>query len=240
MKRLLLLLLVVVCLLGKVALEILSISIPHPSELPWGKRFQQKAIQGVLGGFRGVIADLSWLNVTLDWESRQWVRLQENIWVSTRIQPESLLFWDVGAWHLAWNAALGEKNDVMELSSERRRQKEEFWVEQGRLLLEEGILYHPTSFKLWLQLGWLHQQRRHDYQSAYDCFLKASTLPGAPSYVARLAGYALEKQGKMPEAIEFWHHLLETSTRPADRDMIEKRLLKLEKDSTLPPLKSLP
>jgi hypothetical protein len=241
MKRIALISFVVLCWLAKSFFEVTFHAVNRESlTLPWEKRFQQKVIQGVFGGFRGVIADVAWLNVTTAWESRRWVRVQENIWIATRIQPESLLFWDVGAWHLAWNASLGERNNVMEISLQRRMDRERFWVEQGRRLLEEGLVYHPQSYKLWLQLGWVHHQRRHDYGAAYECFLKAGESPGAPSYVPRLAGYALEKQGETQKAIEYWKSLLEKSTRPVDRSMIEKHLLKLEKDSILPPLKSVP
>ncbi len=208
--------------------------------LPLGKRFEQQFIRGVLGGWRPVVADIAWLRVTTSWESRQWNRLYENIRIATRMQPESLIFWDMGAWHLAWNASLAERNNRLESRMEVRKEQELYWVEQGKNLLEEGTIYHPTHYKLWLQLGLLHQERRHDYRAAYECFLKSSQFDGAPSYVARMAGYALEKQGDPEAALNYWEKLLEKSSHLSDRSLIEKRLLKLKKDSSLDPLKPLP
>lgn len=225
---------------GKIFLESIKPVSEIKSALPWGKRIQQQVIQGVLGGWRPVVADIAWLRVTTAWESRQWTRLYENLRIATQTQPESILFWDMGAWHLAWNASLGEKNNRFESRIEIRKERELYWIEQGRLLLEEGTVYHPDHYKLWLQLGMLHQERRHDNGAAFRCFLKSSELPGAPSYVARMAGYLLEKQGDKERAKEYWRALLERSFRPSDRQLIEKRLLKLEKDSTINQAKPLP
>ncbi len=240
MKRVLLILMIVWGGGGKLFYEGMNLSPENKTSLSWGNRFEQQLICGVLGGWRPVVADLAWLRVTTSWESRQWSRLHENIRMAVRMQPESLLFWDIGAWHLAWNASLGERNNRLESQMEKRHERELYWIEQGRSLLEEGVRYHPNHFKIWLQLGLLHQERRHDFGAAYDCFLRASHLEGAPGYVARLAGYALEKQGDRARALEYWNDLLERSSNPADRTLIEKRLLKLEKDSMISPLKPLP
>ena len=225
---------------GKLFLEAIKPAPAAQSSLSWGKRVQQQLIQGVLGGWRPVVADIAWLRVTTAWESRQWTQLYESLRIATQTQPESLLFWDMGAWHLAWNASLGEKNNRFESRAEIRKERELYWIEQGRLILEEGTVYHPDHYKLWLQLGMLHQQRRQDYEAAFRCFLKSSELPGAPSYVARMAGYLLEKQGDKERAREYWQSLLARSIRPSDRQLIEKRLLKLEKDSTINLVKPLP
>lgn len=204
------------------------------SKISMERQLSLQLIKGVFGGLRPAIADIAWIRLTYAWDRQQWFRVYENIKIATRIQPESEMFWEVGSWYLAWNAALSERRNLLE-KPQKRLQNEKYWVQEGQKLLKEGLSYHPQSSKLWVQLGILHMERTRHYEEAFHAFLTASELPGARSYVARLAGNALEKSGDYSRAIAYWESLLDQAKTEGDRAMIEKKLLKLKKPSTVLP-----
>src|ERR1043166_7869558 len=63
----------------------------------------QKAAIALLAGFRGIVADFMWIRAHGYWEKKQWLQQFRDMEVVTTLQPQSVLFWDEGAWHMAWN-----------------------------------------------------------------------------------------------------------------------------------------
>ncbi len=55
---------------------------------------------------RSVVADFVWLNVTTAWMNQEWFRMGGYINLCTALQPRAPVFWDMGGWHLAWNASI--------------------------------------------------------------------------------------------------------------------------------------
>ena len=65
----------------------------------------------LLAGMRGVVADFIWLNSHGFWEKKEWLRQYRDILVVVTLQPQSILFWDLGQWHIAWNIGYGALSD---------------------------------------------------------------------------------------------------------------------------------
>jgi hypothetical protein len=111
----------------------------------------------------------------------------------TTLQPHSLLYWDIAAWHMAWNAsiaALQDKHQPSEVLRERARRQ---YIQLGKDFLERGIRNNPESYLLQERLGILLRDKAEDHAGASAAFAKASSLPGAPAYVARFAAYEAAK-----------------------------------------------
>jgi tetratricopeptide (TPR) repeat protein len=192
----------------------------------------------LFSGFRAVVADFAWLRVTGAWEDKQWFKVKSLVDLSTTLQPRSILFWEMGGWHMAWNASVDARNNRKEFSELRRIKEERFWIEQGRDIFQRGAENNPERYNLWMQLAMLHQQKRKDYQQAAKYYEIASNRERAPLYLKRFAGYMLQEAGDDAGAYAYWKKLWENQESRANPDMlwdkIEDRMRVLEEKLSIP------
>ena len=104
----------------------------------------------VLGGFRGLIADLLWLRVSsLQERGRYFELVQLSDWI-TKLEPRSTEIWAFHAWNMAYNVSV-----MMPDPEDRWR-----WVRNGLALLrDEALRYHTGDPELYAELGWLFQHK---------------------------------------------------------------------------------
>ncbi|MFO7870187.1 MAG: hypothetical protein R6V03_02005 [Kiritimatiellia bacterium] len=104
----------------------------------------------LLGGFRGLIADVLWLRISyLQDEDRYLEIAQLADWI-TKLEPRFTDVWSFHAWNMAYNVS------VM-LSDPQSRW---LWVKNGiELLRDEGMRYNPGDPKLYFELGWMFQHK---------------------------------------------------------------------------------
>lgn len=104
----------------------------------------------VLGGFRGLIADLLWLRVSALQDQGRYVELvQLSDWI-TKLEPRYTDVWAYHAWNMAYNVSI-----MMGNPADRWR-----WVRNGiDLLRDEGIRYNPEDPNIYVELGWLYQHK---------------------------------------------------------------------------------
>lgn len=167
----------------------------------------QNLAMAFLSGFRGVTADFMWLRAYDYWETKTWVKLKECVELATLLQPHATSFWDIGSWHMAWNASYAESVNENYLSKAYRLKMEREWVDAGRAYLERGIENNPSDWNLWFKMGWIFYQKYRDPLGAVSYFKKAAARPDAPLYVRRMVGHSYTKAGKIREAYEWWKKL---------------------------------
>jgi hypothetical protein len=208
----------------------------------------QKAAIALLAGFRGIVADLLWIQSHGYWEKKQWLQQYRDMEVVTTLQPQSILFWDVGAWHMAWNigyAVSVDTNNVTEAVGIKRMRD---WHERARAYLDRGIENIPNRYDLYFKIGWLYLQKlvpdcgqdipcqQDKYCRAAEYLRKASSFPDAPSFVARAYARALEKCGDITGAYQLWLNMwkLDRSTPAVPWSSIEREIRRLEDQMNLP------
>lgn len=192
-----------------------------------------------LGGFRGLAANVLWMQAQAGWETQEWARVRTCVEMATTLQPRTAFFWDFGAWHLAWNASIAIEHHEREADPVRRRREALHWVEAGRQLLERGTATMPEKSVLWIRLAELYDQRLQDPLRAAEYYRIAATRPDAPSYPRRFVAYMLEKGGDLQGA---YHHLKDLWSRaeqhpphtPDNWPVVERRLRDLEKKLDIP------
>jgi hypothetical protein len=198
----------------------------------------QGMMLALLSGFRGVVADFTWLGVTGAWEEKEWFKVKNLIDLATTLQPRTLLFWEMGGWHLAWNASIEKRNNPFEPSEARRIKEERFWIEEGRKLFVRGAENNPDRYQLWLQLAWINDQKIKNYHEAAYYYRKVTSFPDAPIYLERFVGYALEKAGEDQAAYDYWKELWRRPLPHTDPqrawDKIEKKIRDLENKLKIP------
>jgi hypothetical protein len=74
----------------------------------------QAGFLAALGGFRAAVADGLWIQAHMDWTRTEWGKMLFLFNNVTALQPRNVMFWDMAAWHMAWNASVSVFNDPNE------------------------------------------------------------------------------------------------------------------------------
>jgi len=168
------------------------------------EKIGQMGFLAALSGFRSPLAAFLWIEAHTAWENTEWGRMAGIFNTVTTLQPRSLLYWDMAAWHMAWNASVAAMQDEKQPSEALRIRAQRQYFNLGRDFLERGIKNNPDRYQLYLQLGVLLRDKLEDHSAATDAFLRAAEFPDAPPYCRRFAGYEMAKiPGREREAYEF-------------------------------------
>ncbi|MGZ5002658.1 MAG: hypothetical protein ACXWBM_05655 [Chthoniobacterales bacterium] len=187
-----------------------------------------------LSGFRALVADVLFIQAHTAWERTDWPHVLLLFRQVTTLQPHVVLFWDMAAWHMAWNASTAAINDRSQprLALRVRAQREFF--ELGRDFLEDGIRNNPDEPKLYEALGRLYRDKYKDHERASEYFLAASEKPGAASYLKRFSAYELSYcEGREGEAYQRLRELYDAGERERLPTLIS-RLKFLEEKINIP------
>jgi hypothetical protein len=172
-------------------------------DLDMRQRLGQGGFIAALSGFRALVADVLWIQAHSAWERTEWGRMKLLFDTVTSLQPRCLMFWDMAAWHMAYNASVAayeDKNQPRE-ALRVRAQREYFRI--GEQFLLDGIKNNPERPQLYDRLGFLYRDKFKDMCKASEYYEKCAQLPGAPHYAKRFAAFWLaECPGHEREAYE--------------------------------------
>jgi tetratricopeptide (TPR) repeat protein len=94
-------------------------------------------------------------------------------------------------------------------------------------LLQKGISANPSSWRLHQNLGYIYWQRK-DYARAGEVYEAGAKLPGAPPWMAAMAG-RMRAEGGSPEAArEIYQRLYESTDDERIRQMVTSHLMRLQ------------
>ena len=161
-----------------------------------------------LSGFRALVADVLFVQAHMAWERTEWGRVLLLFRQVTTLQPRALLFWDMAAWHMAWNASAAAIRDTTQPRLALRIKAQREYFQLGKDFLERGIKNNPDRPQLYEALARLYRDKYKDHEHAAEFFEKAAALPGAPGYAKRFAAYELSYcEGREREAYDRLHAL---------------------------------
>lgn len=167
------------------------------------ERLGQMGFVAALSGFRAVIADLLWIQAHSAWERTEWGRMKLLFDTVTALQPRALMFWDLAAWHMAWNASVAAMEDDKQPREALRIRNQRAYFKIGEDFLLRGIQNNPDRPLLYDRLGMLYREKLQDHARAYAMYEKCAQLPGAPEYCRRFAVYELSQvPGREREAYD--------------------------------------
>ena len=172
------------------------------------EKLGQLGFIAALSGFRAIVADALFIQAHVAWERTEWGRILLLFRHITTLQPRVLLFWDMAAWHMAWNASVAAMNDRTQprLALRVKAQREYFAL--GKDFLEHGIRNNPDRPQLYEALARLYKEKYKDHERASEFYAKAAALPEAASYDRRFSAYELSYcEGREWEAYERLHRL---------------------------------
>ncbi len=163
----------------------------------------QLGFLAALGGFRSLLAAVLWIEAHTAWENLEWGRMAGLFNTVVTLQPRSLLYWDMAAWHMAWNASIAALNNPDQPSEALRIRAQRQYFDLGRSFLERGLRSNSDRHLLYERLGILLRDKYEDHCGASEAFARAAEFPDAPPYLARFAGYEAAKcPGREREAYD--------------------------------------
>jgi hypothetical protein len=200
----------------------------------------QTAFVAALSGFRAVVADGLFIEAHVAWEDVEWGRVLLLFRQATTLEPRSVLFWDMAAWHMAWNASAAVLNDHSIPRQALREKAARDYYAIGKDFLERGIRNNPDKPQLYEALARLYQQKYDDHLHASQMFAQAARRPGAPSYDERFAAYELSYcEGHEKEAYDQLRGLYDRGERERLPTLIA-RLKALEEKLQIPAAERIP
>jgi hypothetical protein len=103
----------------------------------------------LLGGFRGIVADLLWLRAEDNKRDHDWDRLKTTVELITKLQPHFLSIWTFQGWNLAYNVAV--EWDAPEDKYE--------WIKQGIKFVQQGVKKNKRSPDLVWDTAWFYYHK---------------------------------------------------------------------------------
>lgn len=159
----------------------------------------------ILGGFRGIAADLLWMQGEEYWHTGRWWDMLPLMKAVTMLDPHFVEVWRSAAWHIAYNLG-AEVNSPLE--------KRKF-IKAGLDLLEQGIRKNMDTWELYFEAGWINVDKGANPQAAAEYFEKAAQFPDAPDVNYHILAHAYEDTADIGEALGAWQKSLEVN--PDDR-----------------------
>jgi hypothetical protein len=193
-----------------------------------------------LSGFRSLVADALFIQAHVAWEQTEWNRVLFLFRQITTLQPRAVLFWDMAAWHMAWNASTAAMNDPRQPRQAIRLKAAHEYLQLGKDFLERGIKNNPECPELYEALARLYRDKYDDHAHASEFFAKAAALPGARSYAKRFAAYELAQcPGREHEAYAQLRALYDRGEQERLPTLL-RRLKELEIKLDIPPAQRVP
>jgi hypothetical protein len=165
----------------------------HGAQLNLGMREQigQLGFVAALSGFRSLVADFLWIEAHTAWERTEWGKMAHILGNVTALAPRNLMFWDMAAWHMAWNASVAALQNPKQSREALRVKQQREYFQIGRDFLERGIANNPDRYLLYERLGFLLREKFGDHCGAAEAYRKAAQFSDAPDYLHRFWVYEL-------------------------------------------------
>ena len=196
---------------------------------------------GLLGGFRAITADFTWVRVYSIWEKHDPPAVEALLKLVTTLDPRPLYFWLNGARIIAydmpaWRIAAAGGYDAVPEVQQRRIDAEQAQLALRRL--EAARQFHPASADLWIEQANIELTRLRDVAAAAESYRRAWAQPNAPYYAARLHAEMLRRLGRKAEALAWLvrlHPQLPPGDESAGADVVLARIRELERELAVPP-----
>jgi hypothetical protein len=174
----------------------------EPLDIDVREKIGQNSAVVALAGLRTLVASFASLRATEQFTNTEWPELDESVNTTVQLSPKTGYYWDIGGWHLAYNAAAFYRNDP-NLSSLRAQAEARRWVEKGRQFFERGTRNNPDNWRLAAALGNLYSSSYHfpDDEKAVSAYARAWATGKADPRVRRNLLQARARTGEDPAVL---------------------------------------
>jgi hypothetical protein len=103
----------------------------------------------LLGGFRGIVANLLWIRAEEKKKEQDWDTLKTTVELITKLQPHFLSVWRFQGWNLAYNVSV--EWDAPE--------DKYIWIKEGIKFVQEGVAKNRRSPDLIWDTAWIYYHK---------------------------------------------------------------------------------
>lgn len=200
----------------------------------------QGTILAVLGGFRALVADATWIRMYVGWERRDLAGTDTLLRLVPALDPRPEYFWLNGARIMAndlptWRIALAGGYEAVQPEMQQRINREQGGMALAHL--EAGRAFHPRSADFWIERANIQLNRLGDVAAAAESYRQAWAQPRAPYYAARLHAELLRRLGRDAEALAWLKQLhpnLPKRDEAAAAELVLGRIRELERKLAVP------
>lgn len=200
----------------------------------WTKNYsaKQDAIVGglspdqllvALAGFRELIAGILWVRADSFFDTGNYDAILPIIRLVTWLDPKQIDVYATGMWHIGYNFTDEQSR------SDRR------YIPSALALGKEGARRNPTTYEMFFETGWMwYHKVDDDYGQAVKWFKEAIAKPDMLAARKNLIVNALERDGKVDDALQWNLQLLKDAeqkfykdgnfTNRQNRDTLENKL----------------
>ncbi len=193
----------------------------------------------LLGGFRALVADATWIQMYSRWEARDLPGTETLIKLVAALDPRPVYFWLNGARIIGYDLPVWRVEAAGGYEAVPTEVQERIGREQGHAAvrhLELAMQYHPASADLWIERANLELNRLRDPVAAAESYRRAWEQPRAPFYAGRMHAELLRRTGRRAEALA-WLVRLHPGLPPGEdsgRDLVLGRIRDLERELGVP------
>ncbi len=193
----------------------------------------------LLGGFRALVADATWIRMFVLWEKRDLPGTETLIKLVTAIDPRPVYFWLNGARIVGYDLPVWRIEAAGGYAAVSEEQQARLAREQALRAvehLEAARQFHPTNADLWVERANIELNRLKDVTAAAESYRRAWEQPRAPYYAARMHAELLRRAGRNEEALAWLVRLYPTlpAGEEAGRDVVLGRIRELEQALGVP------
>jgi hypothetical protein len=174
----------------------------EPLEIDVREKIGQNSAVVALAGLRTLVASFASLRATEQFTNTEWPELDESVNTTVQLSPRTNYYWDIGGWHLAYNAAASYRNDP-DLSHLRAEAEARRWVNKGKEFFERGTRNNPGDWRLATALGNLYSSPYHfpEDEKAVSAYSRAWATGKADPRVRRNLLQARARVGEDPAVL---------------------------------------
>lgn len=172
----------------------------EPLDIDVKEKIGQNSMVVALAGVRTLVASFTSLQMTENFTKTLWNKVEDHAETTVRLSPRTPYYWDIGGWHLGYNAASAYRSDP-KLPKLRAEAEARRWVEKGRRFFERGAHNNPGSWRAWVALGNFYSNPAFfpDDGKAAESYAKAIAIGGTPASISRYRLLAEARAGQDPE-----------------------------------------
>ena len=194
----------------------------------------------LLGGFRALVADGTWIRTYVQWEKRDLPGTETLLRLVVALDPRPAYFWINGARILAydfpaWRIERAGGYDAVPAPDQQRIDREQAGLALRHL--DAAMEFHPANPNLWVERANVQLNRLHDVEGAAESYRRAWEQPDAPYYAARMHAELLRRAGRPADALAWLvrlHPTLPKGDDAAREDHVLARIRELERELGVP------
>lgn len=169
---------------------------------------EAKYVRLVTLGFDGFLSDILWFN-TVNYFGKQYLGQKDYQWLFhmctlvTRLDPNALHVYEFCGSLLSWIAKQPDRSNR---------------------ILSEAIEHHPLNWRFYYLRGFNYWYFMENLERAKEDLLRASRVPGAPTFLASLASRLVAATENPHTAINFLKDLIDNAEDPTVQKALGEKL----------------